>query len=135
MKRLSENIVEFYDKLSSWENETVRDSGITLQQAHTLEVIGSNKEIRMKEITQRLGIATGTLTVMIDRLTKLDLVRRVVNASDKRSYYIELTNKGQTLYKEHSNHHDMLVTELAHDLSDTERETLNNLLEKILERF
>ena len=135
MKRLSENIVEFYDKLSSWENETVRDSGITLQQAHTLEVIGSNKEIRMKEITQRLGIATGTLTVMIDRLTKLDLVKRVVNTSDKRSYYIELTNKGQTLYKEHSNHHDMLVTELAHDLSDTERETLNNLLEKILERF
>ncbi|MFA7057324.1 MAG: MarR family transcriptional regulator [Candidatus Cloacimonadales bacterium] len=135
MKRLSENIVEFYDKLSSWENETVRDSGITLQQAHTLEVIGSNKEIRMKEITQRLGIATGTLTVMIDRLTKLDLVKRVVNTSDKRSYYIELTNKGQALYKEHSNHHDMLVTELAHDLSDTERETLNNLLEKILERF
>ena len=135
MKRLSENIVEFYDKLSSWENETVRDSGITLQQAHTLEVIGSNKEIRMKEITQRLGIATGTLTVMIDRLTKLDLVRRVVNTNDKRSYYIELTNKGQTLYKEHSNHHEMLVTELAHDLSDAERETLNNLLEKILERF
>ena len=135
MKRLSENIVEFYDKLSSWENETVRDSGITLQQAHTLEVIGSNKKIRMKEITQRLGIATGTLTVMIDRLTKLDLVRRVVNTNDKRSYYIELTNKGQTLYKEHSNHHEMLVTELAHDLSDAERETLNNLLEKILERF
>lgn len=135
MERLNKNIVEFYDKLSSWELETVRDSGITMQQMHTLEVIGSNEKIRMKEITQRLGIATGTLTVMIDRLTKMGLVRRVVNTNDKRSYYIELTNKGQGFYEEHSHHHDMLVTELAHDFSDSERETFNNLLEKILKRF
>jgi len=135
MRCLSKNLIEFYDKLASWENETVRDSGITLQQMHTLDVIGSNKGIRMKEITEKLGIVTGTLTVMIDRLTKLELVERVVNAKDKRSFYIELTEKGSKLYQEHAHHHDMLAEELTHDLNSEEKEILNKIIEKILRRF
>lgn len=129
---LSKILIEFYDKLSSWENETVKDSGITLQQMHTLEVIGSNQGIRMKEISDKLGIVTGTLTMMIDRLTKLDLVKRVVNSKDKRSFCIELTEKGSKLYQEHHHHHEMLAEELAHDLTNEEKETLHNLLEKLL---
>ncbi len=132
---LSKKLIEFYDKLSSWENETVKDCGITLQQMHTLEVIGSNEGIRMKEITEKLGIVTGTLTVMIDRLTKLNLVRRVINLSDKRSFCIELTDEGSRLYQEHHNHHEMLADELTHDLTSQEKDTLNDLLEKVLRRL
>ncbi len=132
---LSKKLIEFYDKLASWENETVKDSGITLQQMHTLEVIGSNQGIRMKEITEKLGIVTGTLTVMIDRLTRLNLVRRVVNTNDKRSFYIELTDEGAKLYQEHGHHHDMLAEELTHDLTEEEKDTLIKLLEKLLRRL
>jgi DNA-binding MarR family transcriptional regulator len=132
---LNKKLIEFYDKLASWENETVKDSGITLQQMHTLEVIGSNDGIRMKEITEKLGIVTGTLTVMIDRLTKLGLVRRVVNSKDKRSFCIELTEKGSILYQEHSHHHETLSDELTQDLTEEEKEMLNKILEKILRRL
>lgn len=132
---LSKKLIEFYDKLASWENETVKDSGITLQQMHTLEVIGSNEGIRMKEITEKLGIVTGTLTVMIDRLTKLDLVKRVVNTTDKRSFRIELTENGSKLYQEHHHHHDMLAEELTHDLTIEEKETLNTILDKLIRRL
>ncbi len=132
---LSKKLIELYDKLASWEHETVKECGLTLQQMHTLEVIGSNESIKMKEISEKLGIVTGTLTVMIDRLTKLDLVRRVVNSNDKRSFNIELTDKGKELYHEHSHHHDVLAEELTQELSDQEKQDLTQLLDKILRRI
>jgi DNA-binding MarR family transcriptional regulator len=132
---LSKKLIELYDKLSSWEHETVKECGLTLQQMHTLEVIGSNKSIKMKEISEKLGIVTGTLTVMIDRLTKLNLVRRLVNHNDKRSFNIELTDKGKELYQEHSHHHDVLAEELTQELSDQEKQDLTQLLDKILRRI
>ncbi|MBI9031672.1 MarR family transcriptional regulator [bacterium] len=132
---LSKKLIEFYDKLSSWENETVKECGLTLPQMHTLEVIGSNEGIKMKEITEKLGIVTGTLTVMIDRLTKLDLVRRVVNTNDKRSFTIELTAKGKALYQEHSHHHDILADEITQELNEEEKAIFAKLLDKILRRI
>ncbi len=37
---LSHLIVEFYERLSSWEHAVVRDKGLTLPQMHTLEILG-----------------------------------------------------------------------------------------------
>ena len=47
LNSLNHSIVEFYEKLSSWENDVVRDKGLTLPQMHTLEVLGIHKSIRM----------------------------------------------------------------------------------------
>ena len=33
-------LIEFYERFSSWEQAVVRETGITLQQMHTLEILG-----------------------------------------------------------------------------------------------
>ena len=40
LKELARQIVEFYEKLSSWEHEVVRDSDLTPSQMHAVEIIG-----------------------------------------------------------------------------------------------
>ena len=68
VKTLARNIVEFYEKLSSWEHEVVRGSDLTPNQMHAIEIVGHEKSLRMKELAERLGVTTGTLTVTVDRL-------------------------------------------------------------------
>ena len=53
--KLTQLIVEFYEKLSSWEHCVVRDKGLTLPQVHALEILGSHKALRMKELAEKMG--------------------------------------------------------------------------------
>jgi DNA-binding MarR family transcriptional regulator len=41
---------------------------------HTIEILGGNNLIKMKDLATKMGITTGTLTVMIDNLGKKGLV-------------------------------------------------------------
>lgn len=129
--RLAHHIVEFYEKLSSWEHCVVRDQELTLPQMHTLEILGVHGPLRMKELAQRMGVTTGTLTVLVDRLEKNDAVKRVRNPEDRRSYLVELTEKGRAHYEEHDKHHERLTRELTASLSDDEVAQLEGILEKM----
>lgn len=135
MDKLSNNIVEFYELLSSWEHEVIKGTNLSLQQMHTIEVLGTNQPIRMKDLAEKLGVSMGTLTVMIHRLENLKLVKRVKNPKDGRSFFLNLTKKGSKHYLEHHNHHLTLAQELIADFTEKEQSQFNYLLEKLLATF
>lgn len=133
--RLSHLIVEFYEKLSSWEHCVVRGKGLTLPQMHTIEILGAHGPMRMKELAEKMGVTTGTLTVQVDRLETRGLARRVPHQRDRRSWLVELTGKGVDYFKEHDGLHERLTAEITAALSDEERTTLFTALEKMNRRF
>jgi len=51
----------------------------------------------MGQLAKRLHVSTPTVTGLIDRLTRLRLVKRVHSQKDRRKVYIELSEKGQAL--------------------------------------
>lgn len=132
---LSQKFMEFYDKLSSWEHSVVKDSGLSPAQMHTIEVIGHHKNLMMRELADRLGITTGTLTVAVDRLEKLGMVKRKPHQHDRRSWLIVLTEQGKAMYEQHNRYHEELTQEISHELSDHEIETLTRLIGRIVERM
>ena len=105
IEELSKMIIEFYEKLSTWEEEVVKDSGLTTAQNHTIEIVGHAGTIKMRKLADKLGVTTGTLTVSIDRLEKKELLKRVPHKEDRRSYLIELTDKGREAFAMHHKHH------------------------------
>ncbi len=135
MSDLSHNLVEFYEKISSWEQEVVRGTGLSLPQMHTIAVMGSNGPLRMKDLAEKLGVVMGTLSVMIKRLQKLELVIRRENPDDLRSFHVELTEAGLEKYEEHHQHHTMLAQELCCDFSEEEQELFNKLIVKAIVNF
>ncbi|MGL1936620.1 MAG: MarR family transcriptional regulator [Fibrobacterales bacterium] len=135
MENFSENIVEFYERLSSWEQAVVKDSGLTLQQMHTIEIIGNHGTLKMKELASKLGVVMGTLTVMINRLSQMGLVERKSSKDDKRSFIISLTKAGNALHEEHHEHHDVLAEELSSHITVSERKTFNTILTKLLKNM
>lgn len=133
MEDFSHTIVEFYEKLSSWEQEVVKDTGITVPQMHVIEVLGNCGPIRMKDLAEKLGVVMGTLTVMIKRLSKLNMVIRKENPDDLRSFHVMLTEEGTMLYEEHHKHHLLLAEEISTHLTEDEQIQFNMLLIKVLE--
>ena len=132
MKALSDLIVEFYEKLSSWEQSIVDGSGITLPQMHTIEILGVNNMIKMKDLAAKMGVTTGTLTVMIDNLEKKGLVQRIQNPQDRRSYVIQLTDAGFEHYRRHSDFHLSLTRDCTAGFSDADVKKFASLLEEFI---
>ena len=132
---LSQLMLEFYEKMASWEHSVVKQTGLSPAQMHTVEMIGHHQNLRMKELALRMGITTGTLTVMIDRLEKGGLVVRQPHARDRRSFNIVLTAKGRQHFEEHHNLHLELTREITAALTDEEMRQLEKSLMKIMERF
>ncbi|MGE4319398.1 MAG: MarR family winged helix-turn-helix transcriptional regulator [Deferribacterales bacterium] len=135
MKELSRILVEFYDKMSSWENDMVRGTGLTLQQVHTIEVLGAHGDMKMKELAAKMGITTGTMTINIDKLEKTGYVERKPNEQDRRSTLVGLTASGKELFEAHDDMHLLLTKEITSSMDEKERKDLSRLLEKLLEGF
>ncbi|EKD35373.1 MAG: hypothetical protein ACD_75C01939G0006 [uncultured bacterium] len=134
--KLSHQLVELYEKLSSWEQDVVKSSGLSTAQMHTIEIVGHGAHgggaLRMKELAKKMGVTTGTLTVMVDRLEQQGLLQRTPHETDRRSYLIALTDKGQDLFAEHHQFHLRLTEEITATLSPEEQAQLGTILEKII---
>ena len=130
--KLAHQIIEFYEKISSWEHGVVKGTGLSPAQMHTIEIIGHEQSLRMKELAEKIGITTGTLTVMIDRLQKLGFVKRIPHEQDRRSFLVVLTQKGEKQFNNHHELHVKLTEEITGTLTSKELENLSTTLGKIL---
>ncbi len=134
-EQLNHILVEFYEKLSSWEHDVVREKGLTLPQVHTLEVLGIHGSMPMKTLAQHMGITTGTLTVLADRLEDKGYIRRRPHETDRRSTIVELTAPGLTLFHEHDRLHAQLTKDLTAELSEADKITLLACLQTMTKAF
>ena len=135
VKRLAQHIVEFYEKLSSWEHEVVRGSDLTPGQMHAIEIIGHEKSLRMKELAEKLGVTTGTLTVTVDRLERKGLIERRPHETDRRSYLIVLTDAGEEHFSRHHEFPLKLTEEIASTLTSEELESFELILAKVIKQL
>lgn len=135
IKELARNIVEFYEKLSSWEHEVVRGSELTPNQMHAIEIIGHEKSLRMKELAEKLGVTTGTLTVTVDRLEQKGLIERHPHETDRRSYRVILTPDGEKHFAKHHEFHIKLTEEIVSVLTPEELQNFEKILGKVVRQF
>lgn len=135
MENLTQLLIEFYEKFSSWEHGVVRESGLTLSQMHTLEILGVMGDLRMTELAAKMGITTGSLTVLVDRLERNGLVARKPHETDRRSIRVGLTDEGARISEEHHTLHTHLTQEMLAVLSPEEAKSFLEILRRITASF
>ncbi|BCS88764.1 MarR family winged helix-turn-helix transcriptional regulator [Pseudodesulfovibrio sediminis] len=135
IKKINHALIEFFEKLSSWEQDVVREKGMTLPQMHTLEVLGIHGAMRMKELAAAMGITTGTLTVQVDRLEAKGYLRRIPHETDRRSINVDLTESGRELFEEHDRLHLRLTEDLVAACPKDDRAALLRCLSVMNEEF
>jgi DNA-binding MarR family transcriptional regulator len=128
---LDESLTGFYERFASWEEGVAEQVGLTPRQCHAVVELGRSGPIRMKPLADRLGITTGTLTVMVDRLHRLGMVERLSDPEDKRAFNVELSPAGMDVYEAHARHHRDLSIEVSKALSGEEARALVAALDKL----
>ncbi len=135
IEHLNQLLTEFYDKMSSWEQSVVKETGYSLAQVHTIEVLGVHGALRMKELAEKLGITTGTLTVQIEKLVAANLIERQAHPDDRRAIVVTLTEEGQAIHRQHNQLHLDLVKDLTRNIDSEQESVLLACLEKMNREF
>jgi DNA-binding MarR family transcriptional regulator len=92
--------------------------GITYPQYLVLMVLWENNELTVNQITEKLLLNTNTLSPMLKRMEKMEILERNRSEEDERSVIIKLTEKGKKLKQQAACIPDelvkILVTENVH---------------------
>ncbi|MGI9896400.1 MarR family winged helix-turn-helix transcriptional regulator [Vibrio natriegens] len=135
LERLNQMLTEFYDKMSSWEQSVVKETGYSLAQVHTIEVLGGHGALRMKELAEKLGITTGTLTVQVDKLVNANLIERCPHPEDRRAIVVTLTPEGELIHRHHNQLHLDLVRDLTRHIEPEQQAVFLACLERMNREF
>lgn len=73
--------------------------------------------MKMSEISTRLRVSNGNITVIVDKLTEEGLALRVADPADRRANLVRLTSKGLAVFETHAIAHESWVNELLKDLN------------------
>jgi len=69
-------------------------TGLSVQQMIVLQIIEDTTEITPMMIARRAGVAPATATALIEKLAQMDYVTRRRSESDRRKYWVSLTDTG-----------------------------------------
>lgn len=80
-------------------NRLARSQHLTRAEFDSLDLLQEAGELRPSELARRLGLTTGAVTSILDRLEKARLVKRFPNPNDRRSVVIRLTKRADAAGK------------------------------------
>lgn len=122
--------------LRSKHDEVMLKFGLTLPQYNVLRILkGVYPEGHPRcEIIDRMIEPAPDVTRIIDRLIKEKLVERFASATDKRLSMTRITEKGIKLIEKTNPEVQALSNLISSTLSNSEKKTLSDLLEKIYEQ-
>ncbi|MBZ9747209.1 MarR family transcriptional regulator [Mesorhizobium sp. CO1-1-7] len=98
----------------------------------TLRRSGSPYALTPTALYEATMVTSGAMTNRLDRLEKAGLILRAPHPNDRRGIVVRLTKKGLALIDEAVAAHVANEHEILSGLTQTERETLSHLLEKLI---
>lgn len=84
--------------------------------------------LTMGELSRRMMVSGGNVTVIVDQLEREALVQRKTASTDRRSYRVCLTPAGRKTFTTMATAHEQWVVNLFSGLSDKQHAQLNTLL-------
>lgn len=128
---LDRALTRLYERLSAWEESVAEHVGLSPRQCHAVDELERLGKVRMKALAAALGISTGSLTVMVDRLERQGLVFREADPEDGRAFFLGLSPKGAAVAAEHRRHHEELYAELRRALGASGSRELVAILDRL----
>lgn len=115
------------------EEEMKHESGLgnlTSRQLHCIELIKEMHNPSLTELAERMDIAKPSMSVMIERLGRNNLIRKVTSDKDRRIAHVHLTEDGEKAASLHNELHRRISGLLTEEMTDSEKEILIVLLNK-----
>ncbi|MEO1397188.1 MAG: MarR family transcriptional regulator [Cyanobacteria bacterium J06634_5] len=124
-----------YQAFSSYSDSHVRAMGLTSPQFDVLATLGGTDGMSMKDLAAATLVTKGTLTGIVDRLEKKELLRREIPPENRRSFTIVLTDAGEALFEKVFPEHIAHLQQRFEKLTTEELQQLQGLLKKLRSQF
>lgn len=111
--------------------EKLSDRDLTKGQPKILEYLYSNDGAVQKDIAKSCFIEPATVTNLLYRMEKKDLIYRRVDENNRRYLYVYLTEKGKAEASNVMKAFDILEDIALKNLDEQEIDTLISLLDKV----
>lgn len=89
------------------------------------------ESLRMKDIAQHFGVKLSTLTSIVDKAEKLEIVERVHSQGDRRVVYLRTKRKGKKIVADFQEFHRQVASQMKDRMEASEFEAFTKSL-KIL---
>ena len=114
-------------RLQVWE-----ERGLTLPQLRVLFLVRSNPDITTNALAARLRITVSTVSGLVDKLVRADLIERRSDPGDRRVIPLRLTEEGQAVAGEIGEKGAQLMEVVAQALGD-DLDSVTRCLEDVVE--
>lgn len=104
---------------------------ITPIQYAVLYCLWENDKKSPKEIAERLKLENSTISGILERMEKKELIERNISKEDRRFIQVQLTEKGRSLEKEVLNAVEEVNNEVMAVFSEKESATLKSYLRQL----
>ena len=134
---VNELLVDIFNRILAIEGEALKSSGVKLSMSeiHVLEAITKVKEPTMTNISKKLGITVGSLTVSINTLYQKGFVSRERDVEDRRKVVVGVLPKAEEALEKHNDFHNEMINSIFNDLKIEEDELLISSLKKLSSYF
>lgn len=109
------------------------DLNITVPQFTALQILINNGNMTIGELSQKMNLACSTITDLIDRMEKSELVTRKKDEKDKRVVRIEVLEKGFVVLEQVINKRQEFLASKLIVFSDSEKSALESGLKFLYE--
>ena len=115
--------------------QCISDKGIDAfsgEQGKILFVLWQKDKITQKELATEIGLAKNTITVMLEKMEKNDLIRRITDENDKRKSLVILTDYAKSLKKSFDEISDEMLRKVYKGFSEEEIDKYEGYLHRII---
>lgn len=120
-----------FSSINKKSNESIKAFGLTQPQFAVIEALGHLGKLKVGELCEKLMVTGGSMTLVLDNVTKLGYIERVFNQEDRRTIYVQLTPKGKILFDKIFKTHADNITKFMNVLTFEEQVQLGELLKKL----
>ena len=119
-------------RLQLYVNARLRVHGASVARLRALRMLASSPQpLRMRDLSEMLGVAARTTTALIDSLERDGLVERVRHPVDRRAFLLTLTPLGLARHTEAEEVDRQALAAATGRLDQAERTRLRELLARI----
>ena len=105
------------------------------EQGKILFVLWQKDKITQKELACETGLAKNTITVMLEKMEKNDLIRRITDENDKRKALVILTDYAKSLKKSFDEISDEMLKKVYKGFSEEEIDKYEEYLHRIIKNL
>ncbi|SIS94792.1 MarR family winged helix-turn-helix transcriptional regulator [Neptunomonas antarctica] len=113
------------------EKHISRSTGLTLPQLMVMQTLRIHSSLTTGELAKEMGLAQATVTSILDRLEKKEMIGRERGKEDKRKMWVYLTDAGLELMKAAPTTQQDLFVRRFDDMQSWEQSTVLASLERI----